>query len=137
MIKDNIRYIAESLEAQVTQVGAEFNVNLEGDAEIYRLQGIPSGVFGDKLMRFAEPEWIECPSYHNDAARCIEALESLSITLFILPTEDMRKRKPKPFAQEYIAVFEKAAVIYATLPFINESAAAACALWYALGISHD
>jgi hypothetical protein len=133
-------YSGNEREAQVTQVGMEFAVGPETDAEINKLLGRDSGSFGGKLLRETDnAEWEESPSYCVDAALCMKILEGRSIVPFILQTLDQspKKKRKHVFVTEYVAVFEMSDTIYATVPQPTEEAAAACVLWFVLGINHD
>jgi hypothetical protein len=56
-----------------------------------------------------------------------------------LPTISYKgKKKPKPFVEEYVAVFEVDNALYTTVPLVTEEHASACALWFLLStISHE
>lgn len=121
---------------QVTQVGMEFTVGPETDAEINKLLGRDSGSFGGKLLRETDgPTWEESPSYCADTALCMEILEERGIVPFILPTLDQvpKKKRKHAFVVEYVGSFELNDTIYATVPQPTEEAAAACVLWFVLG----
>lgn len=136
----NKEYSDQTLGTQETQVkivGMEFIAGPEGNDLIsqalgYTTHRFPTGevyhTHGPYLMEHA-------PDYCSDAALCIDCLEQRGIVPFILPTEKPKgARKYKP---GFVAVFEIRDEVFTTVPQASEEAAAACALWFALGISHD
>jgi len=110
----NNLYINDSdLGTQVTLVGYEFEAGSETDAQIHEWLGEPGPV---KL-------------YCSDASACIEALKRFEVV--ILPTVPLKKpKRGEKFVQEYVAVFEKGGTLYSTIPFAQETHAAAAALWH-------
>lgn len=124
-------------ETQVKVVGMEFTAGPEGNDMIsqalgYTTHRFPTGevyhTLGPYLMEHA-------PNYCSDAALCLEYLEGHDIVPFILPTE--KPKGVRKFEPGFVAVFEIRGEIHVTVPQATEEAAAACALWFALGISHD
>lgn len=124
-------------EPQVTVVGSEFIPGPEGNELISQARGyhtmrFPNGevyhTHGDYLMEHA-------PDYCSDAALCIDHLEQRGVVPMILPTE--KPNTKHKFEPGFVALFEIADTLYATHPQPTEDAAAACALWCALEISHD
>lgn len=124
-------------EPQVKIVGMEFTAGPEGNEQIeealgYTTHRFPTGEVyrtnGPYLMELAR-------DYCADAALCIEMLDERGIVPFILPTE--KPKGARKFEPGFVAVFEIRGEIHVTTPQASEEAAAACALWFALGISHD
>ena len=126
----NIHISENDLDAQVTQVGMEFTVGIETDAEIDRLLGFETQVAGDKLNRLFEDALTSAPRYCADAALCLDLLEKRGIYPMILPT--MSDRPKKSFVSGYVGIFDVEGVLYATTAQLTEEAAAACMLWFVL-----
>jgi hypothetical protein len=131
--------------SQVTQVGMDFKPGIQGNVQIERLLGFESDSFGGIAHRRIADEthalqWVASPDYCGDDALCIEMLEErFNVTVVILPTISYKgKKKPKPFVEEYVAVFEVDNALYTTVSLATEEHASACALWFLLStISHE
>lgn len=124
-------------ETQVTIVGMEFVAGPEGNVAIAEACGCTVMEFptGEQYTAAGGYMMAKLPDYCSDAALCIEMLNDRDIVPFILPTE--KPNGAKKFEPGFIAVFEIAGQLHTTVPQTTEDAAAACALWFALGISHD
>lgn len=136
----NKEYSDETLgtqETQVTVVGSEFIPGPEGNELIAQARGYTTHRFPNgEVYNTLGPYLMEhTPDYCGDAALCLDLLEQLGVVLMILPTE--KPKGVRKFEPGFVALFELADTLYATVPQPTEEAAAACAFWCVLGISHD
>lgn len=136
----NIEYSDSTLgtqETQVTVVGSEFIPGPEGNELIAQARGYTTHRFPNgEVYNTLGPYLMEhTPDYCSDAALCIDHLEQHGVVLMILPTE--KPKGARKFEPGFVALFEFKDTLYATVPQPTEEAAAACALWCFLGISHD
>lgn len=126
--------------AQVTQVGFDFVPSSETNAEINRLMGYESGVFGEKVLRrFPDDysDWETSPDYINNDDVVIELLESAGITVFVLPAHDIDKRKKVSKKKtQWIGAFAMEDELYVTVPLDKEEHVPACIWWFVLSLYH-
>lgn len=133
-------YSDSTLGTQVTQVsivGSEFIPGPEGNEMIAQARGYTTHRFpnGEVYITLGPYLMEHAPDYCSDAALCIDHLEQHGVVLMILPTE--KPKGARKFEPGFVALFEVADTLYATVPQPTEEAAAACAFWCFLGISHD
>lgn len=122
---------------KVTIVGSEFVVGPIGNEMVAQARGYTTHRFPNgEVYNTLGPYLMEhSPDYCGDAAFCLDILEQRGVVPMILPT--IKPKGARKFEPGFVAVFEINDTLYSTVPQPTEDAAAACALWVVLGISHD